>query len=284
MTTLVLQHRDQEAVTLLAGDRPLFEYHYRPRGAVAAEAPRPYVHPVYSPDGDVLTCYRPNDHPWHHALSLTLTSVAGVNFWGGPTCRREDGYQWREDHGRQVHSGWSECEPLRLVEAVTWQTGVGEVLLEERRRLEPALVADGWTLRWRSELANVAGRPLPLGNYHASAGLAGSHYTGLQFRGARGLLSEHGDPAIGIAAADGREGEPAVHGAFGPWLEWRVQADTTLRRARIRFTDHGAGTYWFVRRALPLAAAPFHLDQERVLAPGDTLVLDYTLEFLRHAR
>ncbi|HVU35625.1 MAG TPA: DUF6807 family protein [Opitutaceae bacterium] len=284
MIPLILQHRDGESLTVLAGDRPLFQYTYLPDEAVAAEAPRPYAHPVYSPDGDVLTCFRPNDHPWHHALSLTLTSVGGVNFWGGPTCRREDGYQWREDHGRQVHVEWIELGPERLVEAVEWCAPAGTGLLRETRLLEPRLVPEGWTLRWRSELGNVSGRALVLGNYHASASLAGSHYTGLQFRGARGLLSEHGDDKIGVAAANGREGESAVHGAFEPWMEWRVQADATLRRTRIRFTDHRAGTYWFVRRALPLAAAPFHLDQERVLAPDDLLVLDYTLEFLRHAR
>src|SRR5690606_13279555 len=83
----------------------LWTYHYEPE-TPANESPRPYVHPLYSIDGDVLTNWRPNDHPWHHGLSLTLTSVDGVNFWGGPSHRAEDGYRWREDHGVQRHVSW----------------------------------------------------------------------------------------------------------------------------------------------------------------------------------
>src|SRR5688572_5257925 len=154
---------------------PLFRYVYAPETPLR-ESQRPFVHPVYSRAGDVLTNFRPNDHPWHHGLSLTLTSVSGVNFWGGPSYRASDGYQWREDHGVQVHREWTTLLAERLEETVEWRDGKGgAVMLSERRELCPTLTSEGWSLRWTSEIANVSGTELTLANYHSAEGLVGSH-------------------------------------------------------------------------------------------------------------
>jgi len=54
-------------------------------GAVALpcvwDAPRPYVHPLTTPAGAVLSVEAPADHPWHHALWFTIKFVNGENFW-----------------------------------------------------------------------------------------------------------------------------------------------------------------------------------------------------------
>lgn len=262
-----------------ASGAPLWRYHYVP-DTPAGESRRPYAHPVWSLAGDVLTNFRPNDHPWHHALSLTLTSVDGVNFWGGPSHRAADGYRWRDDHGVQEHTGWTSLDPARLEESLRWRRApAGETLLEEHRSLETSLVDGGWSLRWRSRLTNVAGRPLRLDNYHSLGGLAGSHYTGLQFRGARDLLDEHGDATLGLTAEGGRAGEAAVHGAEAAWMEWSCQHDGSLRRTRIRFERPGVPTPWFVRTKNPVAAFAFHRETPQSLAPGEVLSLDHLLTF-----
>jgi hypothetical protein len=49
--------------------------------AAAWDAPRPYLHPVRTPAGAVLTVEAPADHPWHHALWFTIKFVNGENFW-----------------------------------------------------------------------------------------------------------------------------------------------------------------------------------------------------------
>ncbi|MSU50207.1 MAG: hypothetical protein EXS37_14170 [Opitutus sp.] len=258
---------------------PLWCYVYVPQ-TPANEAPRPYAHPVYSLAGDVLTNFRPNDHPWHHALSLTITSVEGVNFWGGPSHRAADGYRWRDDHGVQLHRAWLSLTPERLEQALEWcEAKSGRVLLSERRLLATSSGADAWSLRWTSELRNATGSVLTLGNYHASGGLAGSHYTGLQFRGARDLLDEHGDAAIGVCAEGGLTGEVAVHGVPLRWMEWSGQHDGSLRRARIRFENVGGPLPWFVRAKNPLAAFAFHREHPCTLAPGEALQLDHVLSF-----
>jgi hypothetical protein len=269
------------AVATAAGV-PLLHYVYAPH-TPANEATRPYMHPLHGPTGEVLTNFRPNDHPWHHGLSLTLTRVGDVNFWGGPSHRAEDGYKWRDDHGAQVHRQWKRREPGCLGQALDWcNPGTGETLLHELRTIEITRHDDtAWSLRWRSELLNVAGHALELGNYHASSGLAGSHYTGLQFRGARDLLDEHRDAAVMMRAATGAETPETIHGKLADWMEWDTQHDSTLRRTRIRFESLSGAIPWFVRRDYPLAAFAPHFDATLPLPAGHPLVLDHRLTFSR---
>lgn len=277
---LQLRHEPNRHVDVSTADGALlFRYVYIPDTPIA-ESRRPYAHPLNSVAGDQLTNFRPNDHPWHHALSLTLTSVDAVNFWGGPSYRAGDGYRWRDDHGVQMHVSWTALVPERLDENLEWSEAKSpRVLLRERRILQTNVTDREWSLRWTSELINVSGRDLVLDNYHSAGGLAGSHYTGLQFRGARELLDEHGDPTIGITAEAGLVGEVAVHGAATNWMEWSCQHDGSLRRTHIRFENLDGPLPWFVRAKNPIAAFAFHRDQPKSLATGDTLRLDHRLTF-----
>jgi hypothetical protein len=277
---LQLRHDPHRQVEIATADGALlWRYVYAPQ-TPANESPRPYAHPVRSLEGDTLTNFRPNDHPWHHALSLTLTGIDGVNFWGGPSHRAADGYQCRDDHGAQVHRAWLALAPERLEERLDWcEPKSGRELLHERRTLETRLAPGAWSLRWTSELLNVTGHDLALGNYHALGGLAGSHYTGLQFRGARELLDEHGDATLGLTAEGALAGEAAVHGATARWMEWSCQHDGSLRRTRIRFENPAGPLPWFVRAKLPLAAFAFHREKIHALPAGGTLRLDHLLTF-----
>lgn len=277
---LQLIERGELAVAVRrAGGGCLLRYVLQPE-TPADEAPRPYLHPVCSLAGEVLTNFRPNDHRWHHGLSYTLASVAGVNFWGGPSYRAADGYQWRGDHGRQRHLEWLERTPERLSHRVAWEDGSGFTLLEERRTLSIQVMSErAWSLRWQATLENVAGRELELGHYQSLHGLTGSHYTGLQFRGARDLLDEHGDPAVTVVNAVGAAGEAEVHGAPAEWMEWRGQKDESQRRVSIRFANGQGPLHWFVRRKNPIAAFPFPFDRPAVLAPGAAWLVDHLLTF-----
>jgi hypothetical protein len=283
MSTLRLQHETDRAVAVLADGRVLCRYVYASAEALK-ESPRPYFHPVNSLAGDTLTNFRPNDHPWHHGLSFTLTNVSGLNFWGGPTCRREEGYKWRDDHGEQRHVAWTKLAAdgpaATLAHTLEWRTP-SEVIFREDRTVEIGVETEkkSWSLHWRTRLRNVAGRDLSLGNPHSFGGLPGSHYTGLQFRGARALLDDHLDATIKITAEGGLEGDKAVHGAAAGWMEWHAQSDTTLNRAVIRFANNGGPLHWFVRRNYPLAAFPLQFDQDLALAAGAELAADHTLTF-----
>jgi hypothetical protein len=277
-----IEHDIGRSISLLVEGRLLFQYVYVPE-VPETEAPRPYFHPLNSLAGDTLTNFRPNDHPWHHALSLTLNTVSGVNFWGGPTFVRGQGYQWLSNHGAQHHVSWQRIEAgetrATLVHTLEWRSAT-ERLFHEVRSLGITVDAGArtWSMHWASQLTNVSGRALSLANPHTN-GAIGSHYNGLQFRGARELLDDHLDPTIRVVAEGGRENVEAVHGAAARWMEWHGQMDTSLRRVTIRFENHAGPVHWFVRRAAPLAAIPVHFDQELTLEPEAGLELDHTLTF-----
>jgi hypothetical protein len=42
---------------------------------------RPFLHPVATPSGKVLTRNAPEDHPWHHGVWFTIKFVNEENFW-----------------------------------------------------------------------------------------------------------------------------------------------------------------------------------------------------------
>ncbi|MGZ4718773.1 MAG: DUF6807 domain-containing protein [Acidimicrobiales bacterium] len=46
-----------------------------------AGVPRPFVHPVRTPAGRVVSIDAPADHPWQHGLWFTIKFVNGENFW-----------------------------------------------------------------------------------------------------------------------------------------------------------------------------------------------------------
>ena len=263
-----------------SGGGLLLRYVYRPDTALD-ESTRPYAHPVCTLAGEALTNFRPNDHRWHHGLNFTINCVAGHNFWGGGTYRKADGYQWRNDHGTQHHTAWLEQGAGQLVHTLDWRAGAaGELLLQEQRSLTFALLSpQAWSLRWAATLKNVSSRTLALGQYYSNQGLAGSHYSGLQFRGARDLLDDHGDATIGVFAEGNLSGEATVHGAAAHWMEWRGQKDMTQRHVTLRFASNTGPFHCFVRRHHPLAALPFQYELDQPLTAGATLAIDYTLTF-----
>jgi len=264
------------------GGGELWRYMSRP-DTPANESPRPVMHPMYSIDGDPLTNFRPNDHPWHHGLSMTLTSVDGVNFWGGPSHRAEDSYQWRGDHGRQAHVSWVRQSPELLEEELKWidPQRNDRVLLTETRLLETELRSDGWTLHWTSRLRNSNDTDLKCENYHSLGGLVGSHYTGLQFRGARGLLDQHGDKTITFVNSNGESALNAVHGELADWVEWSTQHDGSLKRTRVRFESPDNPLPWFLRPADPMVAFPPHREDTWIIKAGVSVELKHTLHFDR---
>jgi hypothetical protein len=286
---LALVHTDGRSVEVEAAGVQLFSYVYNPVEIPMEESPKPYFHPLKTLQGNVMTNLRANDHPWHHALAMTVTLLDGYNFWGGPTYADGEGYRWAENHGRQKHLEWkvlsaSDDGTLQMEESLLWETLKGEGLLSETRRIgipEISMEEGYWVLDFATELENVSGRDLTFGNYHSSEGLKGSHYTGLLFRMAREFVYECGDPEIKLLATNGLDGEDDVHGASSPWLAMVGRHDETLDRSTVLFLDRPENetypSHWFVRRALPCVAYTFQYDEDRILKKGETLNLSYRM-------
>jgi len=64
---LLQVNKDQES-------RVLWQFNY-------PEGKRTFFHPVYSPDGTLLTADSPADHPWHLGLWFCWKYINGLNYW-----------------------------------------------------------------------------------------------------------------------------------------------------------------------------------------------------------
>ena len=45
------------------------------------QQPKTYFHPLATIDGQVLTAFRPPDHPWHRGLWWSWKHINGLNYW-----------------------------------------------------------------------------------------------------------------------------------------------------------------------------------------------------------
>ncbi|MFF9278212.1 DUF6807 domain-containing protein [Streptomyces griseosporeus] len=274
---------DRITVTDPATGVELLAYVYRPEAAW--EAPKPYLHPLRTLAGDVVTGYRPNDHRWHKGLALTASHLSGANLWGGNTYVPGEGYlALPERVGSMAHAGFDEVGAdggrAVIAERLTWHPYGGELWAEERRRIEVHDIDAGsrsWALTWTSAITNRREEPLRFGS-PTTAGRELAGYTGLFWRGPRAF---QGGRILGPDA----EG-PRMMGTQAPWLAFTGEHDGTDGHATLVFVhapenDHsGAGgghpAHWFVRNDPFAAVAPsWAFFEELELAPGDTLTRRY---------
>jgi hypothetical protein len=174
-------------------------------------APRPYLHPVRTIGGTVVTDVMPADHRWHLGVSVALQDVEGWNFWGGRTYVRGQGYVRRDDHGRIEHAGFVHRDDTGFAERLRWLAPGGQLLLAEQRIIRARLVERGWELEIITTLSNATDRPVRLGS-PATNGRTGAGYGGLFWR-----LPPTPKPHVRTAAA---AGEHAVHNSVAQWLAW----------------------------------------------------------------
>jgi predicted dehydrogenase len=204
----------------------------------ATSSPRPYLHPVRTLSGIVVTDHQPADHVWHLGVGVALQDVDGVNFWGGRTYTRDAGaYVWRPDHGSITRDSARET-PGSLDEALSWNGPDGTALLREQRCWTWAAVdPQTWRLTLDFTLSPAGDRPVSLG----SPGSNGRHQGG--YGGFFWRLPACPDAEVWSATGSG---EAELHGAVTPWLAWTGTFDggpATL----VFVAAEGCADPWFVR-------------------------------------
>ncbi|MFE4369196.1 PmoA family protein [Streptomyces sp. NPDC056835] len=276
---LRLAHTHGDRIELRFGGVTLISYVYRPEAAW--EAPKPYLHPLRTLSGGVVTDYRPNDHRWHKGLQLTASHLSGQNLWGGNTYVHGEGYRALPERvGSMSHEGFDEvsADARRAViaERLVWRNHDGDAWADESRRIEIHDIdteAGAWTLTWSDAITNRRDEPLRLGS-PTTAGRELAGYTGLFWRGPRAFRG-------GRPLGPEREGEELM-GTQAPWVAYSGEFDgidghATLVFAHAPENDHtGAGgqhpAHWFVRSdPFAAVAASWSFYEELVLPPGDTL-------------
>jgi predicted dehydrogenase len=178
-------------------------------------SPRPYLHPVSTPAGVVVTDHLASDHVWHLGAGFALQDVNGSNFWGGRSYRRAAGkYLDLKDHGRIETTGVTH-ELDHTILDLDWFGADGSLVLQERRTFVRSISSPRtWRLDIQTRLTAVVDATLGSPGSH---GADGSGYGGFFWR-----LPVNGSPHVFTSTA---EGEPAVHGSVSPWLAWTGEFD-----------------------------------------------------------
>lgn len=278
--TFTLTDNHSSTLDVRANGLPLFSYVYRP-AAPRSESPKPYLHPVRTLGGELVTLLRPHDHPWHCGISMTCTAVDEANFWGGYTWVTGQGYVEVANYGIQRHLDWQtqQCDgnSVLLSERLAWETLHCDVLLDETREIGAAILAEepgAWQLRFNLSLKNVSGRPLEFSSPTVK-GRPMAGYGGLFWRGPRSF-----NDGV-VLASDGRSG-PDLMSQRSPWLAYVGRHDLSLAHSTIVIIDDPGNprhpTQWFVRNTpFACASAAFMFDQAWTLPAGETLTLRYRM-------
>ncbi|WP_030489699.1 PmoA family protein [Micromonospora chokoriensis] len=233
----------EESARLFVGGTEVARYVVDP-ALDARHGPRPYLHPVRTLGGTVVTDALPADHVWHLGASLAVQDVNGTNLWGGRTYVRDVGYTWRADHGRIAHTGWSERSADRLAHRLEWRDPHGAVLLTERRRLAATPLAgdlSAWRLDVDYALSAPAGQDVRLGSPATNGRPDGAGYGGFFWR------AVSVEPASVFSAS--ATGEEAVNGSDEPWIALRGTGPDG-RAYTLVFAGLGDGDRWFTRTAM----------------------------------
>ncbi|WP_458108701.1 PmoA family protein [Arthrobacter sp. R3-55] len=236
-------------------------------GLGAALSPRPYLHPVTTRSGIVVTDHVASDHVWHLGAGFALQDVNGSNFWGGRSYRRSAGkYVDLDDHGRIDIAGITQGSEHSTAD-LQWLGADGGLLLEERRTFRRSLLNQRtWRLDITTELTAVVDALLESPGSH---GAAGSGYGGFFWR-----LPVNTSPRVFSSTA---EGEPAVHGSVTPWLAWTGEFDggpaTLVFAAPSESPDP-----WFVRCSdYPAVGSALAWDAPVAMAAGESLSRSVTV-------
>ncbi|MFH8841864.1 PmoA family protein [Streptomyces sp. NPDC017868] len=259
--------RDEDALTVRARGAELFRYVHRPV-MDPFEAPKPYLHPVRTLAGRVVTGYRPHDHRWHKGVQFTASWLSGENFWGGGTYLRGQGYVDLPNLGTMrslTVSAETDHDRAVVTEDLAWRTMAGERWIDERRTLTARDVeADSWTLEVTTALTNVHDTELVFGS-PGTQGRELAGYSGLFWRGPREFT---GGDVIGPGM-----GEP------GDWLAFVGAHDEVDHSSTLLFLDDpDHPCQWFVRsEPIPAVNPSLAFDKEVPLAPGDTLARRYRI-------
>ncbi|MBB2947324.1 hypothetical protein FB565_007092 [Actinoplanes lutulentus] len=266
--SLRVDHTLDQSVTVTAGDVPLFTYVYRP-DTVQLESPKPYLHPIRTLAGDVVSLFRPHDHVWHKGIAWSLPHVGEHNFWGGPTYVHGQSYVQQENNGSAVHRTMIALTPSSLTHRLDWLAQDGTPVLTEERTLGFAVIDDlSWVLTFSTAMTNVSGGTLAFGS-PTTKGRENAGYGGLFWRGPRSFTG-------GTLIHDGGTGGDELRGTRAAWFGFRGRHDDVDRSSTVVVVDDAANPHhppqWFARseQFACLNPAPFFSEEQDLHAGAET--------------
>jgi len=135
---------EETAIKATSDGRPMFEYRFAPDVAF-----KPYIFQLYSPGGVPILRDAPVDHIHHHGLMFAV-AVNGVTFW-------EEVIKKETIGGREIPRQ-TEVTGGCIRQQLDWQTPKGELVLREKRSIQPLSNPDATLLTWRCRLETPPGK------------------------------------------------------------------------------------------------------------------------------
>ena len=278
MTALSARHDLGATLTVSAEDVELVRYVYVP-DTPQLESPKPFLHPVRTRAGRLVSLFRPHDHVWHKGIAWSLPNVGDENFWGGPTYVHGRSYVQQDNNGTQQHRRvvdvGLEDDQVWFTHELDWITQSGRTVITERRTITVTLLAtdaDAWALTFDTTMTNTSGHEIAFGS-PTTRGRENAGYGGLFWRGPREFTG--GD----VVTPDGVGGDE-VRGRRAEWMAFAGRHDDDSAQSLVLLVDHEANPHhppqWFTRTVefACLNPAPFFSDELRV-TDGETVRFRY---------
>jgi len=261
-------HRERDKVLVRARVADAEVAVYRDgRGTIPTSTPRPYLHPVRTRAGVVVSAQHPADHDWHNGVGVAIPDVNGTHFWGGGTYVHGQGYVLLDNHGVIVGEP-PELGDDAFTQELRWIGHDGSLQLRETRAISwSALDQRTWKLIFETALSADSHAKL---NSPGSKGRIGGGYGGFFWR-----FPACGNVEVFTATA---RGEDEVHGSVAPWVAWSADfaagpgvsgpATIVIRAPQAS----AAGEPWFVRvSTYPGLGSALAWDRPKLLATGEVL-------------
>ncbi len=282
---ITVTHTHGERIRVAAGGTELLAYVYAPDPA-AFESRKPYVHPLRTLSGSLVSGYRPNDHRWHKGLQMTASHLSGQNFWGGNCYVHGEGYLVKPELvGSMRHDAFDSLEVaddrLDFTEHLTWIENGGEEWADERRRVavhSADAASSSYVIDWSIHLTNIRGESLHFGS-PTTHGREMAGYTGLHWRGPRDFTGGQVLSPSGPSTDEEMMGQPA---SKHPWIGFVGEHDDVDAHSTLAFAhapenaESVHGSHWFVRsEPTPTIAFSWAFFEEFTLPPGDSFSYRY---------
>ncbi len=277
-TTVTLEVADT-SLTVRDGEVDLFRYVFVP-DSPQLESPKPYLDPMRTRAGRVVSLFRPWDHVWHKGIAWSLPVVDDENFWGGPTFVRDQGYVQLANNGTQGHRAVLESDVAdgvaRFRHALEWTTESGVRMFTEERTLSARILSDrAWALTVEVAMTNVTAAPISIGS-PTTKGRDNAGYGGLFWRGPRSFTEGR------LVTVDGEGSGNDVRGQRHEWMGFVGRHDEVDATSLIVMLDAAENPchppQWFARSEefACLNPAPF-FSEEFEIAAGATAVFRYAV-------
>lgn len=276
--SLRIVHEVGTAVTVQDGAVDLLRYTYLP-DTPQLESPKPYLHPLRTRGGHVVSLFRPHDHVWHKGIAWSLPVVGEENFWGGPTYIHGRFYVQLPNDGSQQHRAVQQLEVdadgvARMSHELEWITEAGARLFTEERTLTARVLDDAaWALTFETAMTNVSGADIAIGS-PTTKGRENAGYGGLFWRGPRSFTGGS------LVTVEGTGSGNDVRGQRHEWMGFAGRHDEIDAESLLVMVDAPENPHhppqWFARSEefACLNPAPF-FSEELVVGAGDTVRFRY---------